>query len=253
MLLLTKILSQIVYPLMASLLGFTGAGVLIWRGRRRSGGLLFAAAVGWLWLWSTPAFSDWIRAGLEQRYPPSTLDGLPAADAIVVLGGGTEPAAPPERLDPNLNAAVDRLWYAARLYRAGKAPHVLVSGGALPWSGVEQPESSVMADLLRELGVPAASILQEAESRTTRENRDRSLPILHGHGVRRILLVTSALHMPRALGLFRNTGLEVVPAPTDFETRFQSNAHPLRWLPDAQALADASRAFKEYLGGWVGF
>jgi uncharacterized SAM-binding protein YcdF (DUF218 family) len=58
--------------------------------------------VGWLWLWSTPAFSDWIRAGLEQRYPPSTLDGLPEADAIVVLGGGTEPAAPPERLDPNL-------------------------------------------------------------------------------------------------------------------------------------------------------
>ena len=59
--------------------------------------------------------------------------------------------------------------------------------------------------------------------------------------------------MPRALGLFRNTGLEVVPAPTDFETRFQSNAHPLRWLPDAQALADSSRAFKEYLGGWVGY
>lgn len=188
MLLLTKILSQMVYPLMASLLGVAGAGVLIRCGRRRSGGLLLAAAVGWLWLWSTPAFSDWIRAGLEQRYPPSPLEGLPAADAIVVLGGGTEPAAPPERIDPNLNAAVDRLWYAARLYRAGKAPRVLVSGGALPWSGVEQPESSVMANLLQELGVPAASILQEAESRTTRENRDRSLPVLHGHGVRRILL-----------------------------------------------------------------
>ncbi len=108
-----------------------------------------------------------------------------------------------------------------------------------------------MAELLQELGVPAAAILQESNSRTTRENRDESLPILQAHGIRRILLVTSALHMLRALALFRATDLEVIPAPTDFETRFPSNAHPLRWLPDAQALADGSRAFKEYLGRWV--
>ncbi|MDG4550522.1 MAG: YdcF family protein [Candidatus Contendobacter sp.] len=250
MLLLTKVLSQLAYPLSTALLLAVGAGVLLWRGRRRSGGWLLALALGWLWLWSTPAFSDWVRATLEQRHPPVLLAQLPAADAIVVLGGVTEAAAPPLRPDPNLSAAIDRIWYAARLYRAGKAPSVLVSGGNLPWSD-GAPESSVMAELLEEWGVPAAAIVQESASRTTRENRDRSLPILRARGVRRILLVTSALHMPRALALFQATELEVMPAPTDFETRFPGNAHPLRWLPDAQALADGSRAFKEYLGRWV--
>ncbi|MDG4597928.1 MAG: YdcF family protein [Candidatus Contendobacter sp.] len=251
MLLLTKILSQLVYPLLASLLLAVGAGVLLWRGRRRSGGWLLGVALGWLWLWSTPAFSDWLRVTLEQRYPPAPLEQLLAADAIVVLGGVAETAAPPPRPDPNLGAAIDRVWHAAHLYRAGKAPWILVSGGNLPWSGGEQPESLVMAKLLQEWGVPAAAVLQESTSRTTRENRDRSLPILQARGVRRVLLVTSALHMPRALALFQATELEVIPAPTDFETRFPSNAHPLRWLPDAQALADGSRAFKEYLGRWV--
>lgn len=251
MLLLTKILSQIAYPLLASLLLAAGAGILLWRSRRRSGALLLIVALGWLWLWSTPAFSDWFRATLEQRYPPTPLEQLPVVDAIVVLGGLVEAAVPPEQLDINLGAAADRLWHAARLYRTGKAPLVLASGGNLPWSSNEQPESSVMAELLQELGVPPTAILQESRSRTTRENRDNSLPILQAHGIRRVLLVTSALHMPRALALFRAADLEVIPAPTDFEIRFPSNAHPLRWLPDAQALADGSRAFKEYLGCWV--
>ena len=57
--------------------------------------------------------------------------------------------------------------------------------------------------------------------------------------------------MPRALALFKATDLEVVPAPTDFEVFPHDNVHLLRWLPDAQALADGSRAFKEYFGGWV--
>jgi len=251
MLLFTKILSQFAYPLLASLLLLAGAGVLLSRGRRRSGALLLSVALGWLWLWSTPAFSDWFRATLEQRYPSAPLEQLPTADAIVVLGGLVEAAVPPERLDPNLGAAADRIWHAAHLYRAGKAPWVLVSGGYLPWSGVEQPESAVMADLLQELGVPATAILRESNSRTTRENRDHSLPILREYGVRRILLVTSALHMPRALALFRATDLEVIPAPTDFEIHSPNNAHLLRWLPDAQALADGTRAVKEYLGRMV--
>lgn len=251
MLLLTKILSQLVYPLLTALLLAAVAGMLLWRGRRRSGAWLLGVALGWLWLWSTPVFSDWLRATLEQRHPPVFLEQLPVADAIVVLGGTAEVAAPPLRPDPDLGAAIDRVWYAARLYRAGKAPQVLVSGGRLPWSSGEQPESLVMAGLLQEWGVPATAILQESASRTTRENRDYSLPLLQARNARRILLVTSALHMPRALALFRATDLEVIPAPTDFEIRFPSNVHPLRWLPDAQALADGSRAFKEYLGRWV--
>ena len=251
MLLIVKILAQFVYPLLTALLLGVIAGILLWRGRRRGGGLLLVAALGWLWLWSTPAFSDWLRATLEQRNRPVLVSQTPGADAIVVLGGAVSAAAPPERPYPDLGAATDRIWHAARLYQGGKAPWILVSGGNLSWNGIDRPEADVMSELLQQLGVPATAIQQESRSRTTRENRDNSLPLLRARGVRSILLVTSALHMPRALALFRATDLQVIPAPTDVEAIQRDNAHPLRWLPDAQALADSSRAFKEYLGRWV--
>lgn len=251
MLLLTKILSQITYPLLLTLLLAMAAGILSWRGGRRGGAGLLAIALGWLWLWSTPVFSDWLRAGLEQRYPSGLVELLPVVDAIVVLGGAMDAAVPPERPYPNLGAAADRVWHAARLYRAGKAPVILVSGGNLPWSDTDRPEAEVMAELLQELGVPASAILRESASRTTRANRDFSVPLLRAHGIRRILLVTSALHLPRALALFQNSDLEVIAAPTDVEVVPRDPFHPLRWLPDAQALADSSRAFKEYFGTWV--
>ncbi|HRC72165.1 MAG TPA: YdcF family protein [Candidatus Competibacter sp.] len=247
MLFSTKVLGQLAYPLFTAWLLAAAAGILLWRNRRRTGGVLLAIALGWLWLWSTPAFSDWVRATLEQRYPPIPVEELPVADAIVVLGGGMEAAKPPERLYPDLNAAADRIWHTARLFRAGKAPLILVSGGNLPWSGVDRTEAEVMAELLQELGVPKAAIALETRSRTTQENRDNALPVLRGLGARRILLVTSALHMPRALALFAVTDLAVLPAPTDFEVH-RRTWNLLRWLPDAQALADSSRAFKEYLG-----
>jgi uncharacterized SAM-binding protein YcdF (DUF218 family) len=252
MLLLTKILSQIAYPLLMALLLAITAGILSWRGWRRSGVGLLTIALGWLWLWSTPIFSDWLRAGLEQHYPSGPVESLPVVDAVVVLGGAMEAAAPPERPYPNLGAAADRVWHAARLYRAGKAPVILVSGGNLPWSDIDRPEAEVIAELLQELGVPASAILRESASRTTRDNRDFSLPLLRAHGIQRILLVTSALHMPRALALFQSSDLVVIPAPADVEVVHRRDpAHPLRWLPDAQALADSSRAFKELLGAWV--
>lgn len=248
MLLLTKILSQIAYPLLASLLLSIGAGLFLWRGRRRMGAWLLTMAITWLWIWSTPVFGDWLRATLEQRYPAVTLEALPNADAIVLLGGAVQPAAPPERPYPDLGAAADRVWHAARLYHAGKAPLILVSGGKLPWSGGDRPEAEAIADLLRQLGVPDTALLLETHSRTTQENRDYSLPILRAQHAHRVLLVTSALHMPRALALFRNSELELIPASTDFEITHPINTHVLRWLPDAQALADSTRALKEYLG-----
>jgi len=110
-----------------------------------------------------------------------------------------------------------------------------------------------MAELLQELGVPLPSFSRNPTA-APRGKIVIGPADLRANGVRRILLVTSALHMPRALALFRATDLEVIPAPTDFEIHSSSNAHPLRWLPDAQALADGSRAFKEYLaGGWTGW
>jgi uncharacterized SAM-binding protein YcdF (DUF218 family) len=255
--LLSKILTQLAMPLSigGSLIGF-GIVALLFR-RRVLGGGLALAGLAWLWLWSTPLFSDWVRGTLEGQYAPAALEATPAADAIVVLGGAVQPVVPP-RLFPDLGSASDRVWHGARLFHAGKAPLLVLSGGALPWRAEDGPESRAMLAFVTDLGVPQEHVLIESQSATTRENASETARMLTEHGVSRVLLVTSALHMRRAEAAFHAVGLDVVPAATDHEAVEQART-ALDYLPDAQALAGSSRAFKEILGlfvyrlrGWAG-
>ncbi len=112
-------------------------------------------------------------------------------------------------------------------------------------------EAPAMATFMHDLGVPEAAMLMESESRTTRENAVLTEKMLRERGTNRILLVTSAMHMPRALATFRKLGIDAIPAPTDFEAEPPSGYWLLRWLPDTDALDKSSRAMKEYLGMWV--
>ena len=119
---------------------------------------LVGVIVGMLVLWvpSTPIVADWLQGTLEPRYPPTPIDSVPTADAIVMLGGSLKSPQPP-RIYPDLNDAADRVWYAVRLYRIGKAPLMIASGGALPWRNPYDREASVMQTLLADWGVPADS------------------------------------------------------------------------------------------------
>ncbi len=248
--LFSKVLTCLVMPLgIGGLLILMGIGVLALR-RRRLGLGLSLVGLSWIWLWSTPVFSNWVRLSLEGRYPPSAVESLPNADAIVVLGG-TMRGATGTRLYPDLGAAADRVWHAARLYHAGKAPLVVVSGGHLPWAGSQGPEADAMARFLVDLGVPGDRILCEPRSRTTYENARESKHVLADRGIEEVLLVTSALHMRRAAATFRAAGIRIVPAPTDYEALPEPEPTLLDYLPDASALEGSTRAFKEYLGLWV--
>jgi uncharacterized SAM-binding protein YcdF (DUF218 family) len=256
-LLLTKILTQLAYPLSLSILLSLLAGLVFWRARRRLGGLLLGASLLILVVFSIPVCSDYLCASLERLYPPVLTEALPDADAIVVLGGVVEDAIAP-RLSVHLGDGVDRVRYAAQLYRAGKAPLVVASGGQLPWLTEGRAEAYVMAELLTEWGVPPTAILVEADSRTTYENALFSKVLLEARGIHSVLLVTSALHTPRALATFRTLGIRAVPAPTDIVVVNRQRDTLLRWLPDAEALAGSTLALKEYLGmvvyrlrGWI--
>ena len=186
---------------------------------------------------------------MEARTPAVSVAALPTADLVVVLGGGVTPATA-FRPAPDLVRSADRVWFAARLFHAGKAPLVLASGG---WrrDGSTQSEAQAMGEFLAALGVPHSAILLEGNSRDTNGNARyvarwaATLPERP-----RILLVTSALHMPRALLEFKAAGLDVVPAPTDYEARTLPPGI-LRFLPDADMLSASSRAFTEVVG-WVG-
>ncbi|MFO1352892.1 MAG: YdcF family protein [Gammaproteobacteria bacterium] len=239
-----------VYPLTLALAAIMVSAIALGLDRRRWAGYALGVALVGLWLCSTPAITDALRASLETRYPPLTMAQLPSADAIVVLGGGVEGAAPPYRLYPDLGGSADRVWFAARLFKAGKAPLIIASGGRLPWTGAAQAEAPAIVELLEELGVPSAALAVESESLNTYQNAVNVKPILQQRGLRSILLVTSAMHMTRALGTFRAQGIEVYPAPTDYEF-VPAPASLLRWLPDAAALAGTTQVLKEYFGTLV--
>jgi len=200
----------------------------------------------------------WLAAGLarslEWRYLPPL--EIPAGQALVVLGGGTLPADYPRQM-VEVNGAGDRLIYAAWLYRQGKAEHILVSGGGLDWEPREIPQAEEMAVQLEMLGVPRDVIWLESSSHNTYENALFSKRILEPLGIQRILLVTSAMHMPRSVKLFQAQEFEVIPLPVDYtitEAIWQSATLPdlrlqvLNLLPSTENLNLTTRALKEYLG-----
>jgi uncharacterized SAM-binding protein YcdF (DUF218 family) len=245
--LLTKVLTALAMPLgLGLMLILCGLLALLMRWSVLSGALISAGLL-WIWLWATPSFSDWVRASLERDYPPVALASLPDADAIVVLGGAMSGVLSP-RLFPDLNGAADRVWHGARVYHAGKAPLLVVSGGRLPWHDEEAPEAAAMLVLLEDLGVPRDHVLLEGRSTTTRGNALETRELLQQWGIGRVLLVTSALHMRRAVAAFRAVGIDAVPVATDHEVVVRASTTPLEYIPDAGALEGGSRAFKEYLG-----
>ncbi len=248
---LSGILPRLLLPLPLACM-LLGLGLL----RRAPGRALRAAlfaALALLWLGGTRLVSEPLGRSLEWRYLPPA--DLPAADRIVVLGAATEPRVAPRR-EVGLGEGADRLLHAARLWRAGKAPGVLLCGGRAPGAAGAESEAADMAQVLELLGVPAAAIQQESRSRNTYENALEARRLLEPQGVRRILLVTSALHMPRAVGLFRHQGFEVIPAPADIrmlDPRARAEAPLLTritsWvIPDAETLAYTTRALHEYMG-----
>ncbi len=255
---LSKLATQLAYPLPAALLLALVSLLLLLATRRRRTALLgLLLALGGLWLASTPALADaWVRA-LETRHPPRSIEATPEASAIVVLGGGLRLPSPPA-LWTDLRGGADRVLHAARLHRAGKAPVVIVSGGRMPWSQSPLTEAEAMAELLREWGVPPEDILLEDAGRTTYEGALRTRELLAGRGFASVLLVTSASHMPRALATFRTLGIAAEPVATDYPSYSADRAPGFDWVPNAEALVATQRVFKEVLGtrvyrwrGWI--
>ncbi|MBA4419591.1 MAG: hypothetical protein C0391_00395 [Anaerolinea sp.] len=196
-----------------------------------------------------------IVRSLESRYAPlaENIHG----DVIVVLGGGTDPQQYP-RPTVEVNGAGDRIFYAASLYRLGVADQVILTGGNIEWQGeVSSTPAEDMAVLMRFSGVPSDALILQGESANTAEDAAFSAQIIKENGWQRVILVTSALHMPRSVALFKEMGVEVIPAPTDFIITDQAYADLFssRWeniainlLPTASSLKSTTSALKEYIG-----
>jgi uncharacterized SAM-binding protein YcdF (DUF218 family) len=253
----SKLLPPLVFPPGGNLVLL----MLAWFTRKRwprLAGAMFAASVLTLYVLSTTWGSGLLLRPLESRYADVEVPRVPQSEMIVILGGGVDPAAGLHK-DAELSGAGDRVREAVALYRAGKAPVIFISGGNVEFlDGGAEPEAIGTARMLESLGVPAAAIVAEDASRNTHENAELTGRTLAGRGVHRILLVTSASHMPRAAALFRHAGLEVIPAPCNYMTGWGKPSLLFSLVPQPEHLTDSKSALREYAGllvywmrGWL--
>ncbi len=228
-LLLDKVLTLFVMPVGVACIAGALALAVAARGLRRGAVGLIAFTTVWLWAWSTPFVAGCVTRPLVERYPPRPAVELPAADAIVLLAG---PDA-------------ERVRHSARLYHAGKAPLIIVTGG-LVWDGPALSEARVLQRQLRALGVPDHALLIEDDSRNTRQNALFTAELAATLGIEHVLLVTSAWHMPRAAAAFGRTALHVIAAAPS--RRIRGTPSIFQALPNAPALSASTAALREYLG-----
>jgi uncharacterized SAM-binding protein YcdF (DUF218 family) len=218
-------------------------GLLLRRRWPRIGLALGVTSLALLLLFSTRAGAYLLLRPLENLTAPLTQEATAGAQAIVVLGGGRISASPEEGGHDSVNPqTLARLRYAARLQRTTGLP-LLVSGGKP--DGAAESEAQLMARSLRDdFAVPVRWLEQDSDN--TAQNAFYSKRQLQHDGVTRVLLVTDAMHMPRAQAIFDRAGLAAVAAPTRFlrDERFSA----IYYVPDGEGLRRSHYALHEWLG-----
>ncbi len=251
---ISKLLPQLIYPF-SLILGFLGVGCLLIAARQLKIGLrLFYLAFATALVSGSPLSSELYRRH-EVQFLPVEPDQLPVVDAIVLLGGDIDLPLYP-RVDSEIRG--NRTLHTFRLYKAGKAKLILISGGnVFPQTNV-YGESYYSAALLGEWGIPNNAIVVEPNSRNTYENAVETKKLLESLQVDKILLVTSAFHMPRALATFRTVGIDAIPAPSSYLTVNVSKPAIFKWIPSLSNLGRMQLVIHEKLGilvyryrGWI--
>jgi uncharacterized SAM-binding protein YcdF (DUF218 family) len=259
---LSKLLPLLVYPLGFGLILLVLA--LLLRKRLAWRTTLEMLALLILLLFSNQWVSHRLAQSLEWRYLPP--ESWPQQAVVVVLGGSTRPHQYP-RMQTEISEAGDRLLFGARLYQDGVATSLVVTGGSIEWLGSSISEAAGMRELLLLMGVPDEAIVLEDRAQNTYDNAVFTREILAPQGVDSIVLVTSAMHMPRSVGLFEKQGFVVLPAPVDYMVthgdpgsvrRPDLGERLLHLLPSVEYLELSTRALREYIGlmvygmrGWL--
>ncbi|HVL77577.1 MAG TPA: YdcF family protein [Noviherbaspirillum sp.] len=240
--LLTNLVAALLLPPLNAVL-LVLLGLMLRRRLPRVGVALVLLALAALTVFSTFAGARWLHGPLERTHPPLQAPHLHDAQAIVLLGGGRiEELAEYGGVDIPFPTAFLRMHYAARLHRQTGLP-VLASGGVPDGAG--ESEAAMMARMLHEdYAVPVQWL--EERSNNTAQNAKYTAAILLPQGLRRILLVTDAMHMARATAVFERAGFEVVPAPT--ARLSEGPLHALDLVPNGEGLRRSHYALRERIG-----
>ena len=230
-------------------LSVLAVAVLWWRQRWRLGQALpLVVGIVGLGLVSTPPVAAWAIGTLERQYPP-VAPGAVDADAIVVLSGSVL-EGDGQLVRPTLGASsLVRTRHAARLYHAGPARPIIVTGRDPTRPPLVAP---LMAVFLVELGVPTDDIMIEDQATTTAEHAREVGPLLRARGLTRPALVTEASHLPRAVRVFEAHGIAVVPAGCHYRGVTPGEGWR-RFVPSARGAALLQVVAHEWIGTvWYG-
>lgn len=243
---LSKVLGFFAIPSnLVILAGIAGAFLLRTRFARTGWRLVIGSLVLLALLGLSP-IGNALIIPLEQRFPPwDASRGAP--DGIVVLGGAISPDVSFARHEPALNEAGERMTAAVELARRYPNARILFTGGTGALIYDEGAEADAAVKLLEQLGVPRTRIIAEGKSRNTVENAEFSKALVSPKPGERWLLVTSAYHLPRAIGVFRKAGFAVEPYPVDWRTRGPQDV----WRPFA-TMGDGLRRTDTAVREWVG-
>ena len=203
------------------------------------------AGVAILVIFSMPIVSGKLIAYLESDYELIKPSKVESADAVVVLSGMIKTIQTKNGLDYEWGEAADRIFAGIDLFKSNKAPVLILTGGKLPWS-IGVPEGEYLRDVAIDLGVPKKDILltENVENTDQEAKAIKKLLLLDNP---KIILVTSAFHMPRAQLVFEAAGVNVIPSPVDFivgagKLTFMS------FIPSAGSFASTSFFVREMIG-----
>jgi uncharacterized SAM-binding protein YcdF (DUF218 family) len=210
-------------------------------GRVLMAGAIIAFAIGLL----TPVGAIVLRP-LEDRFPPPPAD-MPAPDGIIVLGGAVDTVKSEARRQVWLGADAARMTTGVELARRYPNARLVYTGGSASFPQAGPAEAISARELWLSLGVPAERMMFEAQSRNTFENAVFTRDLVKPKAGETWLLVTSAWHMPRSVGIFRRLGCPVVPYPVAYQTfgderDFQMSA------PTPEKLSALEIGVREWIG-----
>lgn len=214
--LLSKLLWDLLRPSLLPLFLALAGLALSWAGRAQAGRWLLTVGLGAYLLILLLPVDQWALLPLEDRFarpavPPARVDG------IVVLSGGLDAQISRDRGIPSLNAAAERMTEAVALARRYPQARVVFTGASSALIADGPTEAEWAGRLFAALGLPASRLTIEGSARNTRQNAQYSFRLVHPAAGECWLLITSARHMPRAVGVFRRIGWNVTPWPVSYK------------------------------------
>jgi len=242
------LLSKLVYALIAPLSWVVYAFLWAWLSRRhRRRAVLLGLVL--LYVISNPLLVSGLLRSWEGS--PVSIDAQPPFDMAIVLTGGIVGEGAPNQRTASFGPAADRLLQPILLWKQGRVRQLLISGGSGRVQAITfyPDEGRFAAEVARSFGVDSGKVWLEPNSRNTYENAQFSAKLLRRRSAtQRLLLVTSAMHLPRATACFEKAGLHVTPYPVDFRAGPSVVTLSSFW-PSGESLVQFSYLFKE----WVGF